>query len=120
MTEIFNSPALGLRVFQKEDGSLTWTGTYKGTVIKDALPVAGGEGCILLLDPDASNQPVFKNLLRIGCNGDPKWFADLPGIPNSFVDMQPDQGNLSARTWSGYKIRIDLNSGRHLGQEFVK
>ena len=117
-TEIFDCPALDLNVFREDDGSLTWRGLYKGVPIKDVMPV-GGE-CIILLDPDAGKQPVFKNLLRIGRGGYPRWLADLPASPDAFIDMRSERAGVSARTWSGYTIRIDPNSGRHLGQEFVK
>ena len=117
-TQIFNSPSLELSVFREEDGSLTWKGTYRGTPIKAAMPVDGE--CVILLDPDASKQPAFKNLLRIGHDGEPRWFADLPASPDAFIDMCSKKDSLLARSWSGYKVRIDVNSGRHLAQEFVK
>jgi len=117
-TEMFNSPPLGLSVFREEDGSLGWKGTYKGLPIKDALPV--DDECIILLDPDASKQPSFKNLFRVGHDGDAKWFADLPTSPDAFIDMCSEKDRLVARSWSGYRVRIDLKSGRTIAQEFVK
>jgi hypothetical protein len=118
-TELFASPALGLNVFQGDNASLGWEGTYHGAAIKAALPVNGGEGCVLLLDPEANKESVFKNLLRVGRDGHPKWFADLPRTSDVFIDMLLED-RLSARTWSGYKIIIDLSSGKYLAQEFVK
>lgn len=117
-SEVFNSPLLGLSVFREEDGSLSWTGTYEGFPIRDVMPVDGD--CVILLDPDASKQLVFKNLLRVGHNGVPRWFADLPSSPDAFIDMCSEKGGLVARSWSGYRIHLDPKSGRSIVVEFVK
>lgn len=117
-TKVFNCPGLPLRVFRSADGSLAWQGTYQGTAIKAAIPVGGD--CVILLDPDASKQHVFKNLLRVGCDGRPRWFAELPGSPDVFVAMHRDDDGLTAQTWSGFSVRIDLESGSVVAQEFVK
>jgi hypothetical protein len=117
-TEIFNSPCLGLSIFREEDGTLGWQGTFNGARIKLAVPVDGE--CIILLDPDASKQPNFNNLLRVGQDGDPRWFAELPRSPDAFIDMRLEEDSLVARSWSGYKVRIDIGSGRRLAQELVK
>ena len=116
--EIFNSSALGLKVFREENGSLGWEGTYKGVPIKDVIPVDGE--CIILLAYEASKQLVFKNLFRVGQDGDPRWVAELPDIPDAFVEMRLQEDSLVAGTWSGYMLRIDPNSGRQLAQEFTK
>jgi hypothetical protein len=117
-TEIVNSPSLGLRVFREEDGSVAWEGTFNGAQIKNALPV--DKECIILLDPDVTKRAVFKNLFRVDREGNPKWFAELPASPDAFMDMRLEEGCLEARSWSGYKVRLDLHSGRRLAQEFTK
>jgi hypothetical protein len=117
-TKVFNSPALRLSVFRAGDGSLTWKGTYNGAAIKAAVPV--DDECVILLDPDASKEHVFKNLLRIACDGHPRWFAELPTSPDVFLAVRPEGDDLAANTWSGFKVRIDPGSGRCLEQEFVK
>lgn len=115
-TEIFNSP--GLRVFRGDNGLLRCHGTFNGVSIKHAIPV-GGE-CILLLDPDGSKQTVFRNLLRVDRDGNPKWIAELPGAPDAFMDIRLEEGRLVAGTWSGFNVQIDPHSGRQLAQVFVK
>ncbi len=117
-TKVFNCPALHLCVFRAGDCSLAWQGTYNGAAIKAAVPVAGD--CVILLDPDASKERVFKNLLRIGCDGHPRWFAELPTSPDAFLAVRPEGDDLAAHTWSGFKVRIDPGSGRCLEQEFAK
>jgi hypothetical protein len=118
MTEMLNCPSLGFSILREENGSLSWKGTYKGAMIKGALPV--DEDCIILLDPDASKKSAFRNLLRVGRDCELKWVADLPTSPDAFVDMRFDGSVLVARSWSGYKVRLDPSSGRKLAQEFVK
>ena len=117
-TKVFHAPALHLSVFRAGDGSLAWKGTYKGRPIRSVVPVDGE--CVIMLDPDASKDRVFQNLLRIGCDGEPRWVAELPADPDAFMDVHSEHDSLIAGTWSGFRMRIDPESGRTLQQEFVK
>jgi hypothetical protein len=117
-TRIFTSTALHFSVSQKADGSFTWHGTYKGVPVKAVVPIE--HDCIILLDPDASKERVFKNLLRVGQDGHTRWSAELPADPDVFLDVQSDTGCLAAHTWSGFRLRLDLVSGQPLAKEFVK
>jgi|ERR1022692_4517140 hypothetical protein len=122
-TEVFSSPSLGLTIFREEDGLLSWTGAYKGAVLKKILALGEGDGYILLLDRDARDvkmQPHFKNLIGIAEDGTLRWIAELPRSPDVFVEARMELGGLSAWTWSGYKIQIDPISGKVLHEEFVK
>ncbi|HEY1933181.1 MAG TPA: hypothetical protein VGG99_14295 [Acetobacteraceae bacterium] len=117
-TAVFRSPALRLSVFRSGDGSVTWEGTYNGMAIKFAMPVDGD--CVIMLDPDASKERVFRNLLRVECNGRQRWLAELPADPDTFLDVQREGEALMARTWSGFRMRVDAASGKTRSQEFTK
>jgi len=48
------------------------------------------------------------------------WTARLPSDPDAFIAMRLQGHRVTARTWSGFSIQLDPNSGRTLQQEFVK
>ena len=115
---IFKSAVLHFSVSQDSDGSIAWQGTYKGVPVKAVVPI--GDDCIIMLDPDASKERVFRNLLRVGQDGHTRWSAELPASPDVFLDVHSEAGCLAAHTWSGFKLRLDPASGQPLEKEFVK
>lgn len=117
-TRIFKSAALHFSVSQNADGTFAWQGTYKGIPVKTVVPIE--HDCIILLDPDASKERVFKNLLRVGSDGQTRWSAELPASPDVFLDVHSEDGRLAAHTWSGFKLRLDPASGQPVAREFAK
>lgn len=119
MSILFSSPQ-GITVSQAADGTVSWLGFYDGIVIKSAIPNGRRDRCVLLLDPDASQLPVFENLLCIDLNGVRVWTATLPSSPDVFVDITPNPEGISARTWSGFDVLIDEKTGAELRRRFAK
>jgi len=89
MSVVFSSSRDGVVVSENADGSHSWPGRYNGALIKSAIPIGAGERCILLLDPDASQRPVFENLFCIDRKGKVIWVAQLPENPDVFVAAAP-------------------------------
>lgn len=119
MTVAFSSKE-GLSVFRRADGSFSWIGKYKGVSVKNALPIAGGKKCILLLDPDASNRSTFENLLCIEQSGRTIWTAKLPSNPDAFLETSLTSEGISALTWSGLRVVLDPYTGVEKKRIFVK
>lgn len=74
MSVAFAASSAGIVVSQRSDGTVSWFGQYNGVATRHAVPIDGGERCILLLDPDANQRSAFENLLCIdqkrGCRLD--------------------------------------------------
>jgi len=118
--EIFSIPSLQFRVFQAEGGGFDWRGTYEGMKVVAAQPFEGNSRCLILLDPDASQKSYFENLLCVDASGKVLWRAQPPQSSNdAFVAIRMT-GELYANTWSGYRVRIDLETGRTVELQFVK
>jgi outer membrane protein assembly factor BamB len=107
-------------VSQRDDGMLFWSGTFNGMPIRRAIPLEDGNRCIILLDPDATKQPVFANLLCIDRTGTPVWTAKLPTNPDVFLEATLEPEGLLTHTWSGMNIVLDQNTGDELRRRFVK
>lgn len=74
---------------------------------------------ISLLDPDESKSAVFANL--VASRGSRLvWKASPPGNPDYFVDVNAIGEDLFAYTFSGYKININVHSGKVIGATFIK
>lgn len=120
MTEItFSALALGISV-SRNDGSTTCRGRFEEMEIKSAIPLGGGDRCILLLDPDASSASAFENLVCIDRAGAVTWRARLPTNPDVFISVLQVPEGILAKTWSGMSILLDADSGQEQARSFVK
>jgi hypothetical protein len=106
-------------VFRSEDGAITWSGSYRTMKISAAFLI-DDERCIILLDPGASKQEVFENLLCLESSGSMVWKAELPDQPDVFVKFEIAADGLQAWTWSGWVLRLELTTGKILERHFVK
>jgi len=111
-----------------ENGQLVICELVSGEVIRcgfevpvlQMLPLSIGDGCLVLLDPDATEKPTFENLLKIQSDGSVQWRTPLPDSNDFFVRMEKCGEHIEANTWNGYRVEIDLNSGRTKNLRFVK
>jgi hypothetical protein len=117
---IFLIPSLQFSVFQGVDGSLHWQGDYQGMEVVAVVPADSNSTCIILLEPTASKQPTFQNLLRVDHGGNIVWKAELPGSHDVFADVQMKADGLYAHSMSGYLLKLDPSTGRILERTFVK
>jgi outer membrane protein assembly factor BamB len=120
MSIIFSSLHHRIVVTKNADGSFSWTGQYNNTPIKCVIAIDNGNRCILLLDPDASTRPAFENLFCIDKNGNTIWTAKLPTSPDVFVEIIPTSDGVLAKTWSGFSVLLNQNTGIELKRKFIK
>jgi hypothetical protein len=73
-----------------------------------------------LLDPEASQRPVFENLLCIDRREVPVWSAKLLDNPDFFVSADQTDAGISATTFSGWLVVLDQNTGIRLKRVFTK
>ncbi len=119
MAVVFSSP-YGLVVSRTVDGEYSWSGQYNGIAIRRAVPTGGGQDCVLLLNPDASDVSAFENLVCVDRKGSRVWTAKLPTSPDVFLDLTVAPEGLLAKTWSGLSIVLDPSTGGELTRNFAK
>jgi len=61
----------------------------------------------------------LKNLLALSINGNLLWEAEFPGSVDYFYSIE-SRIPLIVKSFSSYRCKIDLNSGRIISQEFYK
>jgi hypothetical protein len=84
------------------------------------LSIETAKGSLILLDPAASKDPTFSNLLFVE-HGSIKWRAELPQSHDAFVEIRLiDTREIEAKSWCGFIVQIDLETGRIVKKEFVK
>ena len=120
MSVSFSSADQSIIVSRNPDGSHSCSGRYHGAAIKRAVPTEDGEYCILLLDWDGNRRLVFENLLCIDRKGNPIWTAKLPSMPGCIVPIAPAPRGLLATTCSGFRLRLDEQTGAQMKIAFVK
>lgn len=92
-------------------GVLEWSGDFEGLPVFKVLPINGTTDCLVLLDPGASKQPTFKNLLRVKNTGDIIWRAELPRSHDAYADVLVTNQGVEARSWQGIRVLVSLVDG---------
>jgi len=108
-----------LIVREQATGRVVCRQTFEVPVLQ-VLALPGGNGCLVLLDPSATKDPTFENLLKVGADGAVVWRAELPKSHDAFVSVSNCSDHVEAQTWNGYRVEIDLESGRAKKTWFVK
>jgi outer membrane protein assembly factor BamB len=120
MSIVFSSVDRGIVVTLDADGSPSWSGRYKGAPIKQAIPIDYGRLCILLIDPDVNQAPVFENLFCIDVSGNPVWIAKVPSSPDVFLEIIMGDDGLLAKSWSGFSVLLNKDTGSEIKRNFSK
>lgn len=102
-------------------GDVRWQGRPDDGLAISVLPVPSSTDAVVLLDY-TSRRGAFQNVVRIGPDGTVRWRAQLPtsGPTDAYVEMDFDDVSLSALSWTGYRVAVDLSTGQITGQRFVK
>jgi hypothetical protein len=107
------------------DGSGTelWRGQPEGHPVAWAESVPGSDDGIVLYEyyrPERT-YGCFDNLVRVRPFGSVLWRAELPSNEtDSYTAAEISEGALSAYSWSCYRVRIDLETGRITERVFSK
>src|SRR5258708_2861275 len=96
-----------LVVRELSSGKIIWNDGFEAPVLQVvALPDL--DGCLVLLDPSATDKPTFENLFRVGPDGSIRWKAQLPRSRDAFTSVIDHGGRIEAQTWTGLVVEIDL------------
>jgi hypothetical protein len=111
-------------------GALVWEGLPGGLKVARLIDLPGTNECVALLDT-FSTQPHYprgfdpkqeSNLLRCRGDGSIVWRAEIPKPTqhDSYVYAILEAGVLWANSWSCYRNRINLETGRIEESVFTK
>ncbi len=91
--------------------------------MEDRQNVLLGNGDRAIVEPwDEASAYRLENLICVDSQGSMRWRAQLPkgSGADCFVAIRADGGELTATTWSGWRIEVEPSTGRHLRAAFVK
>jgi hypothetical protein len=117
--ELFSCEPALLLVFRRDDGSISWS-DYRGRKVQVALPLPGGNRCVVLLAEDARETKAFKNLFCIERDGTVVWTAKLYQPIDAFMDAELGEEGLIAGTWSCIRVTMNPQTGEVLSEVFTK
>lgn len=112
----------GVLTISPSDGSHVWEGLPDGMPVHDLRAAPDGRSAFVLLETPAGAGRV-RNLVRITAHAKIVWRGELPEVDptDAFVSLATDaDGAVLASTWSGYRVRLDPDTGCLLGQVFTK
>ena len=87
-----------------------------------AIITIPGTSDALLLEDYWEGPKVFANLSRVREDGTVVWRAapPLPTSSDSWTQARVEGTEVTAYSWSGFLVRLDLESGQEISREFVK
>ena len=120
-----------LRVRDAASLQTIWSGLIAGSGVRRAEAISGTDDCLVILEFDYAQPPRFQNLIRCRSTGSIVWRAPLPVesetasgyngvVGDSYVNLHVLEGEIFATTWSGWRLKLDRESGSILSREFVK
>ena len=98
-------------------------GKVSGVTVLDVKELATESCFLVLLDYMDMGEGPARNLAKFTEQGALVWIADLPEADSRgcYVSMEPSvDGAVFANTWNGYRVTIDGETGKVLGQKFTK
>lgn len=99
---------------------LLWTGDPGRYPVQKAAQIANSDDCILLLEAGVGSEAVL-NLWRYSYHTGAIWKAELPAtVGDAYVDFKLRDDQLSASSWLGFRVEIDIATGKILSSRFTK
>lgn len=103
-------------------GDVVWSGQPLGRGVLDVVQVSDGSRALVLLDYYKTPPNDRGNLVAIDDHGGILWRATLPtsSATDAFTEVELTAEGVSAFTWSGHRVLIDLATGKTVKDSFVK
>lgn len=110
-------------VSESATGKVLWHGLPDGIPGVEVVAIPGTSDAVVRLDHMAKGG-AFRNLVRISSSGRVLWRAELPTLEPAdayvAVDYDSEYSRLTAVSWTGYWVVVNVDSGGIVEQEFVK
>lgn len=104
-------------------GAVVWVGRPLGARVVDVAVLSTVGAVIVLLDYMEMGSGPVNNLIRMNRDGTVAWQALLPTTEPSdaYVDFSlASEGLILASSWSGWRVRLDAESGEIIEKLFAK
>jgi len=98
-------------------------GKVLGVTVLDVKELPTEGSVLVLLDHMEMGEGAARNLTKFTEKGALVWIADLPKADAGDCYLSMDLsavGAVLANTWNGYRVTIDSETGKVLGQKFTK
>jgi hypothetical protein len=105
------------------DHKLRWRGQPEQRAVEWATALRFADDGLALYHYYRPDHPYgeFRNLVRVRPDGSIVWRAELPGSDDKYVNAKlAAEGRLSAYSYRGYEVEIDLDTGRIVSKRFSK
>jgi len=111
----------GELIIYSPGGVIGYQGKPDGHLVESACATPD-DNVLVLLRFGEKKYGAFKNLILLHSDGTVIWRAELPNSSSSdaYVEFQFSNGKLFANSWSGYRVEIDISSGKLVARQFVK
>ena len=98
-----------------EAGAVVWKSRPDGLIVKRVADLRDHTAAIVLLDADDLDER-RRNLVLVDVTGRTAWRAELPSEDevDRYVGVNVKRSVVVARSWSGYRVQLDPESGRIL------
>jgi hypothetical protein len=107
----------------RDDPPFEWRGRFDGLPVEEVQPLGDGEAALVLLEAPPGWKSV-QNLLRVTSGAEIQWRGELPwgtGGADRFVEFSGSvDGDVTAWTFSCYRVTLSGESGRLLTKVFTK
>ena len=98
-----------------------WRGRPDRMPVWQVAGMTDSADCLVLLEYWQRTGYAYQNLLRCRPSGSIVWRAELPDRgADAYVKMHWSGQRLTAASWSGFEVVLDVNSGRVVTQTFTK
>jgi len=98
-------------------GTILWSVRFEGPVLQ--IVALEDDECLALVSAVAT-KPTYENLFKIGADGTIRWIVQLLSTHDPVADLIDLGDRVEARTWGGWRVEIDLNTGHLRNPRFVK
>lgn len=104
-----------------DGASLRWVGKPRGLEVLEIRRVPDADDVLVLLEP-GNGWKAVRNIIRFSHLGEVLWEGELPQQSGAdcFTTLQISDGDVIANTWSGNRVRLDLDDGHLIESAFTK
>src|SRR5262249_4671989 len=102
-------------------GIIAWRARLDGYAVWKVEAIPGSDDCLALLEYWGRPGYGLRNLIRVGPDGSIAWRAEQPeGDHDRYTGIGWPPEGLEAWSSSGYRVRLDLDTGRILSRTITK
>lgn len=107
-----------LEIRDATEGHMIWRGSVDGGDVVKVVALPESEDCVVIIT--GGNGDSARNLIKVRKDGSIAWRAEAPPEFGNYVDIDLQNGDLMAWSWSCYLLKLDPEKGTILDKSFTK